>query len=439
MDNSSLQSFDNRKKYDVVIVGGGFGGLTAATILARAGRSVVVLEKSRQVGGRAITQDQNGFLFNLGPHALYKGGPGMKVLRELGIQFSGREPQYGGALAIKDGRLHGLPAGAMSLMRTSLLSMRDKLELGWLLSGFMKLNAADFDNLSWREWIEIHAAQEDVQELLLALGRLWTYAGDADLQSAGAVIHQGQIGLAENVLYLDHGWQTIVDGLFDAAETAGAEIVTGAGVQSLKSLDAGFEIKMADDEIVQAAAVIVAASPDVAAALVPEASILREWADESVPIVASTLDVGFSSVPRPKNVFALGVDQPVYYSMHSHYADLAPENGAVVHVACYFEDYHHVVPKETERELERFLDLMQPGWREVCETKRFLPNLTVSNALVMAQKGGYRGRPGPEVPSMLDLYVIGDWVGNQGMLADAVLASAKEAAEMVLSQEKVFA
>jgi hypothetical protein len=40
---------------------------------------------------------------------------------------------------------------------------------------------------------------------------------------------------------------------------------------------------------------------------------------------------------------------------------------------------------------------------------------------------------------MPDLYMIGDWVGEQGMLADAVLASAKAAAEMVLSSDKVFA
>ena len=196
-DTSTVQ-----RRYDVVIVGGGLAGLTAATIVARAGRSVVVLEKSRHVGGRAMTQDQGGYLFNLGPHALYRGGPGMKVLQELGIKVRGRAPQYGGALAIKDGQIHRLPSGAVSLMRTSLLSMRGKLELGRLLSGFMKIKSNDYNYISWQEWVETHAAQDDVRELLLALGRLWTYAGDAELQSAGAVLHQGQLGLEANVLYL---------------------------------------------------------------------------------------------------------------------------------------------------------------------------------------------------------------------------------------------
>ena len=62
---------------DVVIIGGGLGGLTAATYLARAGKSVTLFEKSRHLGGRATTQTKSGFQFNLGPHALYCGGEGV--------------------------------------------------------------------------------------------------------------------------------------------------------------------------------------------------------------------------------------------------------------------------------------------------------------------------------------------------------------------------
>jgi phytoene dehydrogenase-like protein len=55
---------------DVVVVGGGLGGLAAATYLARSGRTVTLFEKSRALGGRAMTQANGDFRFNLGPHAL---------------------------------------------------------------------------------------------------------------------------------------------------------------------------------------------------------------------------------------------------------------------------------------------------------------------------------------------------------------------------------
>src|SRR5213080_1652230 len=42
--------------YDACIVGGGHNGLVAAALLARAGRSVLVLERRDQVGGAAVSE-----------------------------------------------------------------------------------------------------------------------------------------------------------------------------------------------------------------------------------------------------------------------------------------------------------------------------------------------------------------------------------------------
>lgn len=47
----------SEKRYDVAIIGGGHNGLTSAGYLARAGLSVVVLEKNHATGGAAITQE----------------------------------------------------------------------------------------------------------------------------------------------------------------------------------------------------------------------------------------------------------------------------------------------------------------------------------------------------------------------------------------------
>jgi all-trans-retinol 13,14-reductase len=52
---------------DVIIVGAGIGGLTAAAILVKAGLRVLVLEKNPHPGGTAYVYKRKGFTFPMGP------------------------------------------------------------------------------------------------------------------------------------------------------------------------------------------------------------------------------------------------------------------------------------------------------------------------------------------------------------------------------------
>ena len=57
------------KPYDIIIIGGGHNGLTAAAYLAQAGRQVLVLERRAQVGGAAATEPIfPGFQVSSGAH-----------------------------------------------------------------------------------------------------------------------------------------------------------------------------------------------------------------------------------------------------------------------------------------------------------------------------------------------------------------------------------
>ncbi len=60
------------KTYDAVIVGAGPAGLTTAYTLAKAGRSVLVVEQDpRYVGGISRTVNYKGFLFDIGGHRFF--------------------------------------------------------------------------------------------------------------------------------------------------------------------------------------------------------------------------------------------------------------------------------------------------------------------------------------------------------------------------------
>jgi phytoene dehydrogenase-like protein len=420
----------------VAVVGGGIGGLATATYLARAGRRVTVFEKANTVGGRAVTHETRGFRLNLGPHALYCAAEGAAVLAELGVAFTGGKPNAGGGFALDRGAKHALPGGLVSLLTTGLFGLGAKLETARILAAFHKIDPAPLQATTVRAWSERHLRNPDVRRLMLALFRLATYTADPDRQSAGTAIAQLQGALRAGVRYLDGGWQTLVDGLRAQATAAGVEIRTGAGVEAVDG-DGGLRLR--DGGTARAATIVIAAGPDVARGLLGAAAAPARWAEAAVPVRAACLDVALARLPQPSARFALGIDEPHYLSVHSAVARLAPAGGAVVHVARYLGAEKARTPRDVERELEGVLDLVQPGWRDVLVERRFLPAMTVANALVTAASGGLAGRPGPEVPGLPNVLVVGDWVGPAGQLADATLASARQAAALITGRRAASA
>jgi prolycopene isomerase len=60
-----------RNEYDAVVVGGGIGGLSCASLLSRAGMKILVVEKGKRAGGYCQTYQWNGFPLNAGPTILF--------------------------------------------------------------------------------------------------------------------------------------------------------------------------------------------------------------------------------------------------------------------------------------------------------------------------------------------------------------------------------
>ncbi len=206
-----------------------------------------------------------------------------------------------------------------------------------------------------------------------------TYTDDPDRQSAGAALAQVQRALRGNVRYLHGGWQTIVDGLAVAARVAGARIVTEKRVVAFeRDGEAVRGVRLDDGTFHPAAAVVLALSPADAARLAPESDSLCAWAADATPIMAACLDIGLRSLPRPDVTAAFGIDRPLYLSVHSAVADVAPPSGATIHVAQYLRAPESDT-KEIECELEAMLDCAQPGWRELLVRRRFLPHMTIAH------------------------------------------------------------
>ena len=418
--------FDN---LDVIIIGEGLAGLTTAALLARAGKAVTLFEhSSREIGGRARTAEIDGFYFNQGPHALYLTDATDSILKEIGITYTGGIPAGKGYL-ISGGKKREI-AGDYS----SWLS--GKSDGSQFFISPTKIDFSQLESVTVQEWLDKNIHDINDAEIIKTILRLNTYANDPDIQSIGPVLHQIYVASRAGVMYLDGGWQTLVDGLLTVAKNANARIVMGKKAIRVKRTDSsGWQVLLSDKTEVSAKIVVIAAGPKDAYSLFDDnerPDVLFKAAKEAKPIRLVCLDVALSSLPDKDALFALGVDRPLYFSVHSAYAKLAPKGGALIHVAKYLGTSIEPKPREDQPELEEFLDLLQPGWRQVLVKKRPLPNMVVSNALVTAADGGLDGRPDPRIAE--NLYIVGDWVGKEGLLSNASVASAKHAAQLILNE-----
>ena len=125
---------------DVVIVGGGIAGLSAAFELQKRGRSFVVLERASRTGGVILSEHVGEFVVDGGPDSILTQKPeGIALCKELGIAdrlVLTKPPRL--AYIQRGGRLHPLPAHSVlgiptqfgPLLGTRLFSWTGKLRMG---------------------------------------------------------------------------------------------------------------------------------------------------------------------------------------------------------------------------------------------------------------------------------------------------------------------
>ena len=430
-----MQFSTHEQEVDLIVVGGGLAGLTAATLVARAGRSVIVLERASELGGRAITLVEHDIRFNMGPHALYCRGRAFRVFQELGIPFTGGFPKSKGGVLVAEEATFPLPRGAGGLLSSRLFTWREKLTLAKILGILPRLDTRRFDSMPLDEWIVQAVGHGNPATFLRTLFRVSTYSDDASRMSAGAALDQFRLALEGNVWYLDGGWQTLVNGLRDRATERGAELQTRVRVASVQSDAEGVRLRLANGETMRARTAVLAIGPQEAGALLdlPADAPLVRWLTNRIPVRAACLDIALSRLPRPACCVGFGLDRPLYFSVHSASAELAPRNVAVLHVMKNLRHDSETNHEADRAELEGFLDRLQPGWRDHVVARRFLPGMTVVPSLPIAEEGGLRARPDVAFPGFPNIFLAGDWVGREGMLTDASAASASAAAGCVLA------
>ena len=130
-------------KQDIIIIGAGLAGLSAAVHLHRQGRKVLLLEASDRAGGRIKTDSHEGFLLDRGFQVLLTAYPETKAL--LNYSDLNLKKMLPGATVLYDGGQFEIadpfrrPSAAFATLFAPVGTLKDKINTLWLKNKLQKL------------------------------------------------------------------------------------------------------------------------------------------------------------------------------------------------------------------------------------------------------------------------------------------------------------
>lgn len=317
------------REWDAVVVGGGHNGLTAAAYLARAGKSVLVLERRERLGGactleRPFADDR----FVISPCAYVLGLLDRRVISELKLERRGlrwwiADPNLwipfadGSSLGqfIDDARtqadLEKLGVSKADIdgywsFQKVFDDVRKMLRTGerdaWvgdsptrpeieeMLGGNQSMIDLVFE-ASMAEVMEDHFSDQRLMDALFGGGVIGTWAGPKDPGTASVKLmhHQGDLDDgASNWGYVEGGMGMVSFAIADAAQEAGAVLACGLPVSAIV---AGEGVELEDGTRIRARSILCNADPKVALRLLGGGAIdgdyrqrLEDWSARS-PVV----------------------------------------------------------------------------------------------------------------------------------------------------------
>ncbi len=327
------------KEWDAVVVGGGHNGLTCAAYLARAGKSVLVLEARERLGGACTLDepfDDKGF--KVSPCAYVVGLLDELVISELKLRDHGYKVYVAEPLIwcpfddgtsyaqfldeertaadmranrFSDADIEGQFAyeAFFDRMRRALRrgerdtwvgSSPDRAELEELLGHEPELVEALFET-PIADVIGRYVKDERLQRALYGQGIIGAWAGPHDKGTASIKLMHFQGELEGHPMawgYVEGGMGRISFAIAEAAQELGAVLAAGVPVAEILP---GQGVRLEGGELIRAAAVISNADPKVTARLVGDAvdpafaAKVDGWRIQS-PVVK--LNCGLSRLPQ---------------------------------------------------------------------------------------------------------------------------------------------
>ena len=313
----------------IIVIGGGFSGLAVSALLAKAGYKVQLLEKNKELGGRARVLKKKGFSFDMGPswylmpevfekffglfekkvsdyYELVRLDPRYKV-------FYGDEKE---GMVLKDDLKQNeavfeqIEKGSGKKLRQFLDKTKEVYELttqglvyqdvfnlkAWVrgenVKQVLKLITSFNFWQSWDSWLKGFFKSDKLRKIL---GFPAVFLGGSPFNTPALYSILAWADFGEGVWYPRGGMGKVVEGLEELAKEMGVEVITGVEVKKLLVKKGKVWGVRTERELIRAEAVVAATDvPMVELKLLPKKYQKEEsnWSKKTIGISALLLYLG---------------------------------------------------------------------------------------------------------------------------------------------------
>lgn len=425
--------------YDVVIVGGGLAGLSAAAYLSSRGKKIALLERGA-LGGRAVTLKIKGFNFNFGAHAIYSRDT--SVLRtfekELDLHIDWQDFNPNKAKYDLGDALTDVPANVQGLFRTKVLKGLDKVMFTFEVLKTMLKMETGHPHLSIQKWMEKKHVSEDVQEMMLTLASSNFFTREPEKIPSDVFFQYYRRLFTTNkpVAYIGGGWQALIDEFVRVIEQNNGTILTKTKVESLR---------VEDDRVVAAVTAEGEITGDEFISCIPPKEMVKVFKDTKLehaisqyasydPTYVVVYDVGLKNRIDVPYTYIYDKQNNIFITDISYYdTTCVPEGGQLLQATAYINQSDLGNKENIEQrkaEIEQLYDKHFPGWRE----ELVVPRVS-TRAVVQEIKWTMTQKPMPTfLPDYRNLFFAGDWCEGQGQLSELSFSSAYQVSNLILEK-----
>ena len=218
---------NNQWQFDAVVIGAGAGGLFTAARLAHRGYRTLVVERLDKVGGRASTDDIDGFKVNTGAIVIEVGGITQQTCQEVGAPFDIREPSppilY--RIAGKDVDVTG---GGWGFLLGKLTRQGAKLIKG--IGAARSDSGLPDDELSTAQWVSKYTKNEGVHGIFRNMCASVFAVGSEDLPARVFLTYFTRKSAFKRFGFHPEGTIGLWRGLAGVVESNGGEVWLSAEV-----------------------------------------------------------------------------------------------------------------------------------------------------------------------------------------------------------------